>query len=152
MGMPPSVTKVVVKNGKTNIQFTNNVEKVKYSLSELTRAALRDVGKFLCKEFRTSYYGHFRKRRGRVGWFTQYWVRKKECDLQVGLKPNAFYGGFQEKGSSKTPALGLLTKATQENIAKIIEIESQYLSALESEAAALAKINEGDYQGGADGE
>jgi len=68
------------------------------------------------------------------------------------LKPNAFYGGFQEKGSSKTPALGLLTKVAQNNIATIVEIESQYLSALESEAAALAKINEEEYEGGSDGE
>lgn len=148
MGMPPSVTKVVVKKGKTSITYTSNVERVKYTLSELTRAALRDVGKYLTKEFRLAYYGHFKKRRGKVGKFTQYWVRKKDCDLQIGLKPNAFYGGFQEKGSSKTPALGLLTKVAQDNIAKIVEIESQYLSSLESEAAALAKISEDDYQGG----
>ncbi|WP_414733433.1 hypothetical protein [Acetobacterium carbinolicum] len=152
MGMPPSVTKVLVKKGKTTIQYTSNVDRVKYTLSELTRAALRDVGKYLTKEFRLAYYGQFKKRRGKVGKFTQYWVRKKDCDLQVGLKPNAFYGGFQEKGSSKTPALGLLTKVTQDNIAKIVEIESQYLSSLESEAAALAKINEEEYEGGSGGE
>jgi len=152
MGMPPSVTKVFVKEGKTTIQYTSNVDRVKYTLSELTRAALRDVGKYLTKEFRLAYYGNFKKRRGKVGKFTQYWVRKIDCDLQVGLKPNAFYGGFQEKGSSKTPALGLLTKVAQDNIAKIVEIESQYLSSLESEAAALAKINEEEYEGGSDGE
>lgn len=152
MGMPPSVTKVVVRKGKTTIKYTSNVDRVKYTLSELTRAALRDVGKYLAKEFRLAYYGHFKKRRGKVGKYTQYWVRKKDCDLQIGLKPNAFYGGFQEKGSSKTPALGLLSKVTQDNIATIVEIQSQYLSSLESEAAALAKISEEEYKESGDGE
>ena len=66
------------------------------------------------------------------------------------MKANAFYGGFQELGSSKTTRLGLLEKTVKENIPKIIEIESKYLSALESEATALAMISEKEYQGGAD--
>lgn len=48
--------------------------------------------------------------------------------------------------------MGLLHHAVEDNIATIIEIQSQYLSALESEAAALAKINENDYEGGAEDE
>lgn len=153
MGKPPdSVTKVLVKKGKTHVEFTSNVDRAKYTLSELTRAALRDVGKFLKNEFRHSYYRHFKKRNRRVWNATDYWVRKKDCDLQFGIKPNAFYGGFQEKGSSKTPALGLLTKAAQDNIETIVQIESKYLSSMESEAEALALINEDDYTGGSDGE
>lgn len=154
MAVPKSVTKVISKDGKTEIKYTSNIDRAKYYLSELTRAALRDVGKFLCAEFKNAFYSHFKRRKGNkrpIERYTQYWVRKKDCDLQVGLKPNAFYGGFQEKGTSKTPSLGLLTKTTQENIAKIVEIESQYLSSLESEAAALAKINESDYDGDSSG-
>lgn len=153
MGKPPdSVTKVLVKKGKTHVEFTSNVDRAKYTLSELTRAALRDVGKFLCKEFKINYYQQFKKRRGKIDKYVQPWVRRRECNLQVGIKPNAFYGGFQEKGSSKTPALGLLTKAAQDNIETIVQIESKYLSAMESEAEALALINEDEYTGGADGE
>jgi len=70
--------------------------------------------------------------------------------LQVGMKPNAFYGGFQELGTSKTTKHALLTHAVQDNIAKIVEIESQYLSALEDEARALSLISEEEYEGGAD--
>ena len=45
--------------------------------------------------------------------------------------------------------LGILRNTTHDNIPTIVEIESKYLSALESEAAALAMIgSEGDYQGG----
>lgn len=126
---------------------------MQYTIRELTRAALRDVGKFICKKFRDSYYSNFKRRKGRIGKFTQYWVKykQKEPELQVGLKPFAFYGGFQEMGSSKTNRLGLLTHATQDNIDKIVEIESKYLSAMEDEAKALALISESDYEGGVDG-
>ena len=146
MGIPKSVVKF--KKGK--IEYISNVDRVNYTLNELTRAALRDVGKFICSKFRNGFYGLFSRRKGRVGKYTQYWVRKKECDLQVGLKPFAFYGAFQEFGSSKTKKVGLLRKTVNENIDKIIEIESKYLSALESEAQALSMINEQEYEGGAE--
>lgn len=150
MPIPKSVTKTS-RDG--NVVYTQSVDRVNYTIRELTRAALRDVGKFVCKQFRINYYARFKKHSGRVGKFTQYWVKHKQKDieLQVGIKPNGFYGGFQELGSSKQPKLGLLTQAAQDNIAKIVEIESQYLSALESEARALSLISEEEYEGGADG-
>lgn len=146
MALPKSVTRFD-KNGVT---FIDNVERTQYTLQELTRAALRDVGKFICREFRSNFYGIFKRKKYNVGRYTQYWVRKKECDLQVGLKPSAFYGGFQELGSSKTSRLGLIEKTVKENIPKIIEIESKYLSGLEDEAKALALIDESEYEGGGD--
>ena len=148
MPLPKSVTKIK----KGNVEYISSVDRVQYTLEELSRAALRDVGKFICNTFRGSYYGIFSRKKGRVGKYTQYWVRKKECDLQVGIKPSAFYGIFQEFGSSKTKKVGLLQKTVNENIAKIIEIESKYLSALEDEAKALALIDEKEYEGGADSE
>lgn len=146
------VPKSVVKIKKGNVEYISSVDKVQYTLAELTRAALRDTGKFLCNRFRSSFYGVFKRKKGRVGKYTQYWVRRKELDLQVGLKPNAFYGGFQEFGSSKSKKLGLLSKTTESNIAKIVEIQSQYLSSLEDEAKALSMIDEKAYEGGADSE
>lgn len=138
------------KTKRGNVEFLDNSDRCNYALDELTRAALRDVGKFVCGKFRKSYYSIFKRRKGRIGKYTQYWVRRKECDLKVGLKPNAFYGGFQELGSSKTKRLGLLQKSVQENIAEIVRIESQYLSALEDEAKTLSLIHDDDYEGGAE--
>jgi hypothetical protein len=70
--------------------------------------------------------------------------------VEIGLKTKTvkgFYSYYQEFGSSKTPKLGLLTDAVESNIPTIIEIESKYLSGLESEAQALALISsEGDYE------
>ena len=150
MAIPKSVTKVS-KDGK--VIYTQSVDRVNYTIRELTRAALRDVGKFVCKQFRDSYYATFKKHSGRVGKFTQYWVKHKQknVELEVGIKPNAFYGGYQELGSSKTTKHAFLTHAVQDNIATIVEIESKYLSALEDEATALSLISEEEYEGGADG-
>lgn len=147
MGLPKSVTKIK----KGNVEFISNVDRINYTLNELTRAALRDVGKFICNKFRSKYYGIFKRKKGKVGRYTQYWVRKKECDLQVGLKPFAFYGGFQELGSSKTEKLGLLQKTVEENIEQIRLIQGKYLSAIEDENRALGLIDEKEYEGGTDG-
>ena len=149
MPIPKSVTKVS-KDG--NVTYTQSVDRVNYTIRKLTRAALRDVGKYVCKQFRDSYYSKFKKHKFRVGKAAQYWVKHKQKDveLEVGIKPNGFYGGYQELGTSKQPKLALLTHAVQDNIAKIIEIESQYLSAVEDEAKALSLISEEEYEGGAD--
>ena len=107
MSVPPSVTKIK----KDGVEYISSVDRCSYTMKELCRAALRDVGKFVCKRFRQSYYSHFKRKKGNVGRFTQYWVKHKYEDypsLQVGVKPNAFYGGFQELGSSKQPKMGLL--------------------------------------------
>ena len=148
------VPQSVVKINKDGVTYTSSVDKAQYTIQELTRAALRDVGKFVCKDFKKNYYASHKKQSGRVGKFTQYWVKykQKNPELQVGLKPNAFYGGFQELGTHSQPKEGLLANAVQQNIAKIREIESQYLEYLEDEAKALAAISEEDYEGGAEGE
>lgn len=146
MSVPPSVTKIK----KDGVEFVSSVDRCSYTMKELCRAALRDVGKFVCKRFRQSYYAHFKRKKGIVGRFTQYWVQhkyEKYPSLQVGVKPNAFYGGFQELGSSKQSKLGLLSNSVYDNIADIISIESQYLSALEDEAEALSLISDDDYEG-----
>lgn len=143
MSIPKSVTKI--KNG--NVTYISSVDKAQYTIRELCRAALRDTGKFVCNKFRKNFYSTHKRKSGKVSKFTQYWVRKREIDLQVGVKPNGFYGGFQELGTSKEPKQGLLRKSVDENIAKIVEIQSQYLSALEDEARALSLIDEKEMEG-----
>jgi HK97 gp10 family phage protein len=144
MPMPKSVVKMNKKDGVT---FASNVDKANYTIHELTRAALRDVGKFVRREFKQRYYSHFKRKTGNVGKGVQYFVKSKTPKpiLQVGLKAGRypwFYGRFQEIGTSKQPKLGLISKSVKENIAKIIEIESRYLSAIEDEAKALQLIDE----------
>ncbi len=139
MGVPKSVVKI----NRDGVEYISSVDRVNYTISELTRAALRDVGKFICKRTRQS----IRRRTGKLARNTQYWVRKKDCDLQVGFKPGGFYGGFQELGTERQPKVGALYDTVKDNIKTIRDIEAQYLSAIEEEQRALSLIGEEEYQG-----
>lgn len=161
MPTPKSQTKVLVKDGKTEVTYEENFDAAGYYIHELTRAALRDVGKFVTKLFRTAYYSHFNKITGNAGKATKYKVissaKTTAPRVQIGLKTGqveGFYAYFQELGTSNgIPRLGLLTHAVEDNVAEIVKIESQYLSGLEDEAARLeSQINENDYEGDADGD
>lgn len=139
MSLPKAVK--ITKNG---VEFVSNVERLQYTLKELERAALRDVGKLVCNRTRRK----IKRRTGRLAKNTQYWVRSKQKvpDLQVGFKPGGFYGLYQEIGTSKYPKIAALSNAAEDNISDIIKIESQYLSGIGTEEAE-SLIKEGDYQG-----
>lgn len=137
MTIPKSVTKINKKDGVT---FISNVDRVAYTLEELTRAALKDCGKFIARETRQ----RIKKRTGKLTKNIQYWVRKKDSDLQIGFKPGGFYGGFQELGTKTTPKQAALYNTVKDNIPMIITIQSQYLSGLENEAKVLMMINESE--------
>ena len=148
MSVPKSVTKIT-KNG---VEYTSNVDACEYYIFELNRAALRDVAKFVKRTFRESFYTYFDKETGNAGRATQSVVLSNKDTkfprVEIGLKKSQLkgvYGYEQEFGTSTVPRLGLLTDAVESNIAKIVEIESKYLSALESEAQALALIDEREF-------
>ena len=148
MAVPKSVTKI----NKKGVTYVSSVDKANYYIYELSRAALRDVGKFVKRTFKDKYYSVFKKNTGNAGRATSAKVYSSKTTkyprIQIGLKQQSkgFYSYFQEMGSSKTPKLGLLQKSVYENVAQIVSIESQYLSALEDEARALSLINEEEYE------
>ena len=142
------------------VEYTSDVDATEYYIHELSRAAMRDVGKFLARTFKASYYDHFGRRGGNAGRVTKYKVISGPNTIsprvQVGVtgsKMGGFYAYFQEFGTSdgSVPKLGLLTHAAQDNVAEIIKIESQYLDGLSGEAARLeALVDEKDMEGDAD--
>lgn len=134
----PGYTKIT-KNG---VEYISNADRCCYTIKELTRAALRDVGKFIVKLARHK----LPRKTGRARRFLQYWVRSREetPDLQIGYKPMGFYGGFYETGTSKTEKLAPIYSSVSENIDEIRRIEGQYLSAIEDEDRALGLISEED--------
>lgn len=147
-----SAPKSVVKINKNGVQYTSNVDACEYYIFELNRAALRDVAKFVKRTFRDSFYTYFDKETGNAGKATQSVVLSnkdtKYPRVEIGLKKSQLkgvYGYEQEFGTSNIPRLGLMTDAVESNVAKIIEIESKYLSALESEAEALSLIDESEF-------
>ena len=148
-----STPKSVVKVKKGNVEYTSNVDAAQYYIFELSRAALRDVGKFVKAKFKESFYDHFDRETGNAGKATSYTVLSNKSTkyprVEIGLKKSQLkgvYGYEQEFGTSNVPRLGLLQSAVEDNIAKIIEIESKYLSGLEDEATALSMVSEGDYE------
>ena len=149
-----ALPKSVIRFDRNGVKYISSCDRTMYTLTELTRAALKDVGKFICRKCNSEAMKlrgmkKSNRVRGNKSAF-QYWVRKNEGDLQVGIKHDTWYGTKQELGDSKQPKLGILTNTVNDNIAEIVKIESQYLSALEDEAIALELINEQEYQGGAD--
>ena len=151
------VPKSVVRFRKNGIEYTSSVDKANYLIVELTRAALRDVGRFLARTANSKAQklkGLKKNRRvfGKTSTFLYDvpWVQKGLPHLEVGVTDDTWYGVQQELGTSKQPKRQILKKSAQENIAQIIEIESKYLSALEDEAKALQLVNESEYSGGGD--
>lgn len=151
--------KSVIKYKKGKVEYISNVDAANYYIFELTRAALRDVGKYVAGKFRDSFDAVFTKRSGEGRRATKYKVHSGKNTIyprvQIGVKQGqkGFYALSEEFGNSKTPKYGLLTNAVESNIAEIIKIESQYLSNLSGEAESLERlINENDMEGDADGE
>lgn len=152
-----AVPKSVVRFRKGGIEYTSNVDFACYTIVELSRAAMRDVGKFIARTANTAAMKlpglkKSRRVRGRTSTFLYKvpWAKSGLPHLEVGVTHSTWYGVEQEMGSSKQPKRSILRNSAHDNIAKIIEIESKYLSALEDEARALSLISEEEYEGGAD--
>ena len=73
---------------------------------------------------------------------TQYWIRKRETDLQIGFKHDTWYGVLQELGTKNQPKRDILRGTVMENIDDIRRVQGQYLSAIEDENRALGLIDE----------
>lgn len=150
-----SVPKSVVRFKRGGVEYISSVDRASYTILELTRAALRDAGKFIARKANSEAMNlqglkKSRRVRGRSSTFLYNvpWAKTGLPHLEVGVKHGTWYGEQQELGTSKQPKRQILRNAAHDNIAQIIEIESQYLSALEDEAKALRLINEEEYTGG----
>ena len=154
-----SVPKSVVRFKKDGVTYTSSVDRASYTILELTRAALRDVGKYLArtansKAMKLKGLKKSRRVRGRTSTFLYNvpWAKNGLPHLEVGVTDDTWYGVEQELGTSKQPRRQILRNSAHDNIAQIIEIESKYLSALEEEAKAIRLISEEEYKGGGDDE
>lgn len=150
-----AVPKSVVKFKKGNVEYISSVDKASYTIVELSRAAMRDVGKYLArtanaKAQKLKGLKKSRRVRGRSSTFLYNvpWAKSGLPHLEVGVTHSTWYGVDQELGTSKQPRRQILRNSAHENVATIVEIESQYLSAMSDEAAALRLISEQEYSGG----
>ena len=148
MAAPKSVMKI----DKNGVQFTESVDRANYFITELTRAAMKDVAKYVLRIVRSNVRGisNQTRRMRYAGTRYQYWVRKKECDLQLGIENTAkgavtaWWADQAELGTAGQPKRGFLRAAVYDNISMIRKIESQYLSAIETEDESLIDEEEND--------
>lgn len=158
MPIPKSITRI----NKKGIQYIDNVDRVQYTIDELSRAALRDVAKFLRREIKEN----IPIRSGVLKENIATRIKKKEKQLEVGIykrkvaikkgKKAARHShlvqyGTKQRTSKKTgstrgqmPAIKFLDTTAYKNIDKIREIESKYLSAIENDNEALSLIDESE--------
>ncbi|OIJ17099.1 hypothetical protein BKP37_00745 [Anaerobacillus alkalilacustris] len=145
MALPKSVTKI----RKDGVEFVSNVDRAKYTIAELTRAALRDCAKLIRKRMIEKLKPlRGMKRNRRLYNSAQYWVRKKDADLLIGFKHDTWYGAHQELGTKGQPARNILRSTVMENIDEMQRIQGKYLSAIEDENRALGLIAEEEYKSG----
>ena len=148
------VPKSVTRTNRDGVKFTSNVDRTKYLLKELERAALRDTAKII----RKIMVKKLRKlpdmqRSKRITRSTQSWVRKQETDLQIGFRHDTWYGVNQELGLLNQPKRQILRSTVMENIDDIRRVQGKYLSAIESENTTMGLIDEnGDAIYGEDGD
>lgn len=132
-----------MKINRNGVTFESNVDAVQYSLENLIRAALRDTAKYLRKLMiqKLKKLPGMKKSK-RIYNSTQFWVRKKEKDLQIGFKHGSWYGVFSELGDKKQPKRGILRDTVYENIDTIKEIQSQYLLVLNEKQPDVEEIGD----------
>lgn len=144
MGLPKSVTKIDRKGGVT---FTSNVDQINYTIQELSRAALRDTAKLIRKKMVIELKKlPGMKRNRRVYSSSQYWVRRRETDLVIGFKHDAWYGARSELGTKGSPARGILRTTVFNSVDEIRKIQAQYLSGLSAENPSLGGTSEDEYK------
>lgn len=140
-----SAPKSVMKINKDGVTFTESVDRANYFITELTRAAMKDVAKYVLRIVRKNVRSISKQtaKMRYAGMRYQYWVRKKECDLQLGIEniqhdaQTAWWADQSELGTGNQPKRGFLRSAVYDNIGTIRQIEAQYLSAIETEDESL---------------
>lgn len=144
MPRPPSVVRIK----KDGVEFVSHVDRTKYTLQELERAALHETAKLLRRRMLDKLRQLPGMRRHVRLWrSTQYWVRKQEADLQIGFKHDSWYGARQELGDSGQPARHILRNTVLENIELMRIIQGKYLKHVEDENRAMGLIHEEAYTG-----
>lgn len=144
MPMPRSVVKIK----RDGVEFVSSVDRAQYTITELSRAALKDTARFLRRRMIDKLKQLRGMRRARRPYrSTQYWVRRRETDLLIGIKHDTWYGVDQELGTRNQPKRSIVRDTTFENIDTIRLIQGQYLSAIEDENRALGLIDEAEEVG-----
>lgn len=149
------------------IEFRDNTNLAEWSIRSLSSFALTDIGKYICNNVRQLIRKDYPKMsRKRVTHSYQYWVRKIEADLIVGIKNpylgrnasgptssgerdyDAWYNMGLEtgwQGSVKIPRKAYFETFVYSHLDMIRKIEASYLTAINMDNDRLITyINDGE--------
>lgn len=141
MAMPRSIIRV----NKNGIKYISNVDRAKYTIRELMRGALRDIGKLLRRRMLDKARKMPGMRRGRrIPNAFQYWNRRRELDLQVGIKHDTWYGVEQELGTHNQPKRSIVRETAYEHINDMRIIAGKYIKEIENDNIRNGLINESE--------
>ena len=117
MGVPS-----VMKIKKGNVEYTSKVDIAKYTIRELTRRALLDVGRYVSYNVRKNLKAAFPfTKKHRMSERYQYWVLKKENELILGVEnlkkgaKTAWWADQLEMDAFVIPPRGVKKKAAKKN-------------------------------------
>ena len=125
------------------VEFVSNLDRTQYTMKRLQSAALSDIARFLRKKIllKAKLRRNMKRSKRNAASF-QYWSRKREGDLQIGIKHNTWYGVWQELGTRHQPKRAILMNTVLENVDDIRRIMGAYLSAIEDENRAAGLIRD----------
>lgn len=127
MAMPRTVR--VTRNG---VEWISNIDRTQYTLKQLEMAGLREVGKIIRKlVLQQAKKQVGMKRSKRIMRSFQYWARKRERDLVVGIKHNTWYGAEQELGTRGQRKKAILMDAVLNNVDDIRRVMGIYIASVE---------------------
>lgn len=128
---------------RDGVEWISNIDRTQFTFKRLQAAALTEVGKFIRKKLleKAKLRPNMRRSKRNAKAF-QYWNRKREGDLQIGIKHNTWYGVQQELGTRNQPRKAILVNTVMENITDIRRIMGIYISSIEDQNRADGLIDE----------
>lgn len=144
----------ITRNG---VEYIDGSDRAMYTIAELSRAAMRDVAKYVLKKARGNLYSVIRRMTGKAARAIQYWIPRRDDNgnevtnavLYLGYKKGiaGFYASYQEQGFRSIEARRILFEAVNSEIEEIRKIEAQYLSAINTDDGGESLIDESEDQG-----
>ncbi|MCK9326513.1 MAG: HK97 gp10 family phage protein [Bacteroidales bacterium] len=128
-------------------KYESKAKEVKYVMTELERAGLKEIAKILRKKVKAAVpvdQGVLKKNVGT-------WVKRKDGSLQIGVYTRdrarrkkyiyAYHAHLVEFGTKKMAARSFLKSTIMANLNDIIAVQAKYLKAIEDENRAKGLIN-----------
>lgn len=144
----------ITRNG---VEYLDGSDRAMYTITELSRAAMRDVARYVLPKARRNLYSALRRITGKAARAIQYWIPRRDDNgnevtnavLYLGYKRGiaGFYGSYQEQGVHGQKQARALFNAVNNNIDEIRKIEAQYLSAINTADGGESLIDESEAEG-----